>query len=93
MITHCTRYTLVTPPSQVHTEPATPSRREGPTTERMAELHIVGEIVGAADYDLPSIFCKYSIEAGGNFRVLQGQPSGQTHCDMPPVCSGGPAAV
>ena len=48
------------------------------------ELHIVGEIVGASDYELPSLFCKFNFEVGGNFRLLQGITSGQTHCDMPP---------
>lgn len=48
------------------------------------ELHVIGEIVGATDYELPSLFCKFSFEAGTNFRLLQGLPTGQTHCDMPP---------
>ncbi len=50
----------------------------------MAELHIVGQILGAANFSLPSIFCKFSVEAGANFRLLQGSVSGQTQCDMPP---------
>jgi hypothetical protein len=51
----------------------------------MAELHIVGQLVGAADFPLPSAFCKFSFEAGSNFRLLQGQTAGQTQCDMPAV--------
>lgn len=51
----------------------------------MAELHVVGEIIGAQDYSLPSLFCKYTFDTGGNFRLLQGHTAGQTHCDMPPV--------
>ena len=51
----------------------------------MAEVHIVGQFVGAADFPLPSLFCKFSVEAGSNFRLLQGVTSGQTQCDMPPV--------
>lgn len=50
----------------------------------MAELHVVGEIVGADNYPLPSLFCKFAVEAGNNFRLLQGVPTGQTHCDSPP---------
>ena len=50
----------------------------------MAELHIVGELIGAEDYSLPSLFCKFAVEAGSNFRLLQGATSGQTQCDMPP---------
>ena len=51
----------------------------------MAELHVVGQIVGASGFPLPSIFCKYAVEAGSNFRMLQGTTAGQTQCDMPPV--------
>ena len=45
----------------------------------------MGELVGAHDFPLPSLFCKYFFETGGNFRLMQGHSSGQTHCDMPPV--------
>ena len=51
----------------------------------MAELHIVGQITGAVDFPFPNIFCKYSIETGSSFRLLQGQKAGQTQCDMPLV--------
>lgn len=50
----------------------------------MAELHIIGQIVGATDFTLPSIFCKFVVETGSNFRLLQGTTAGQTQCDMPP---------
>jgi hypothetical protein len=53
----------------------------------MAEVHIVGQLVGASDFPLPNIFVKYSFEAGSNFRLLQGHTAGQTHCDMPQVCA------
>lgn len=53
----------------------------------MAELHIIGQITGAADFPFPNIFCKYALETGTNFRVLQGQTAGQTQCDMPLVCT------
>lgn len=58
----------------------------------MAELHVTGQIVAAAGFTLPSVFCKYSFETGNNFRLLQGSSSGQTQCDMPlvspkPFCS------
>ena len=51
----------------------------------MAELHVVGQVVGASDFPLPSVFVKYSIETGANFRLLQGHTAGQTQCDMPLV--------
>jgi B9 domain-containing protein 2 len=49
----------------------------------MAELHVVGQLVGATDFPLPSVFCKFAVEVGSNFRLLQGATSGQTQCDMP----------
>lgn len=51
----------------------------------MAEVHVLGEIIGASGYDFTSLFCKYTFEAGSNFRLVEGQISGQTHCDMPMV--------
>ena len=50
----------------------------------MAELHITGQLVSAGEFPHGSIFCKWSVDAGPNFRLLQGQSSGQTQCDMPP---------
>ena len=49
----------------------------------MAELHVFGQVVGAGGFSLPSLFCKWSIEAGSNFRLLQGLSKGQTQCDQP----------
>ena len=49
----------------------------------MAELHVMGQLVGASGFPLPSLFCKWSLLAGSNFRVLQGLSSGQTQCDTP----------
>ena len=57
----------------------------------MAEVHITGQLLGASGFPLPSIFCKWSFESGSNFRVLQGQVSGQTQCDTP--CEGEPAVL
>ena len=62
--------------------------------DAMAELHVVGQIVGAADFTLPSIMCKFAIEAGSsNFRLLQGITSGQTQSDMPLVRTHSAAAA
>ena len=50
-----------------------------------AELHLLGQISGASGFPLTTLFCKYTIEAGSNFRVLQGTVQGQTQCDKPNV--------
>ena len=51
----------------------------------MAELHVFGQLVGGSNFALPNLFCKWSLEAGSNFRVLQGTGQGQTQCDHPNV--------
>jgi len=51
----------------------------------MAELHLVGQILGGSGFQLDNLFCKWSIETGVNFRLLQGSTDGQTHCDYPNV--------
>jgi len=50
-----------------------------------AELHLLGQIAGASGFPLTTLFCKYTIETGSNFRVLQGTVQGQTQCDKPNV--------
>ena len=52
-----------------------------------AELHLLGQLTGASGFPLSSLFCKFSIESGSNFRVLQGVVEGQTQCDQPNVRS------
>lgn len=50
-----------------------------------AELHLLGQLTGASDFPLSTLFCKFAIEAGSNFRLLQGVIQGQTQCDQPNV--------
>ena len=52
-----------------------------------AELHLLGQLTGGSGFPLSSLFCKFSIESGSNFRVLQGVVEGQTQCDQPNVGS------
>ena len=47
----------------------------------------MGQLLGADNFEFPNMFCKWTLEAGPNFRVLQGESSGQTQCDMPNVTS------
>jgi len=49
----------------------------------MAELHVWGQLLGANHFPLSSLFCKWSVDTGSNFRLLEGTTSGQTHCDDP----------
>eukprot|EP00736_Rhodelphis_marinus_P002029 Rmarinus@m.24156 len=50
----------------------------------MAEVHIIGQIVGATGFDhLKGLLCKWEIEAGHGWRLLEGIESGQTQVDFP----------
>lgn len=44
----------------------------------MAELHIIGQILDATDFEDGSLFTKWSIQTGSCWRVLEGFNSGQT---------------
>lgn len=45
---------------------------------KMAEVHLIGQIVEARDFDDRSLFCKWSINAGSCWKVLEGFREGQT---------------
>jgi len=52
--------------------------------EKMAELHIIGQIVGASGFDdCPNVFCKWTIEHGTNWERMEGLLQGQTQVDYP----------
>eukprot|EP00891_Asterochloris_glomerata_P006645 jgi/Astpho2/6645/fgenesh1_pm.00101_%23_16_t len=44
----------------------------------MAELHVVGEIVGASGFSSKDIFCKWGLAFGRAWEHLEGETSGQT---------------
>ena len=49
----------------------------------MAEVHIIGEIVGASGFPSQSLYCKWSLHIGGSWRILGGLKEGQTQVDNP----------
>ncbi|KAG7275388.1 hypothetical protein CRUP_021586 [Coryphaenoides rupestris] len=49
----------------------------------MAELHVIGQIVGASGFPRSSLFCKWGVHAGGAWRLLSGLKEGQTQVDFP----------
>ncbi|XP_069677122.1 B9 domain-containing protein 2-like isoform X2 [Periplaneta americana] len=49
----------------------------------MAEVHIIGQIIGASKFPNQSLFCKWGIHAGGGWKVISGLKEGQTHVDNP----------
>lgn len=51
----------------------------------MAEVHIIGQILGAEGFKDRNVFCKWGIVAGSNWDLLEGTDQGQTQVDHPPV--------
>ncbi|TRY97892.1 hypothetical protein DNTS_034128 [Danionella cerebrum] len=49
----------------------------------MAELHIIGQIIGATGFPENNLFCKWGIHTGGAWRLLSGLKEGQTQVDLP----------
>ena len=49
----------------------------------MAEVHVIGQLVGASGFPEHSLFCKWGIHTGGAWRVLAGLREGQTQVDNP----------
>ncbi|XP_055903976.1 B9 domain-containing protein 2 [Eupeodes corollae] len=48
----------------------------------MAEVHIIGQILRAEDFEESHLFCKWSLQCGSAWKVVQGRTEGSTF-----VCS------
>ena len=51
----------------------------------MAEVHIIGELVGGSDFPSGNLFCKWGLVVGSAWKVLEGLQEGQTQVDHPQV--------
>lgn len=51
----------------------------------MAEVHLIGELVGGDGFCSPNLFCKWGLVVGSAWKVLEGQHEGQTQVDHPQV--------
>ncbi|XP_051900251.1 B9 domain-containing protein 2 [Pristis pectinata] len=51
----------------------------------MAELHIIGQIVGASGFPQHSLFCKWGLHTGCAWKLLSGLKEGQTQVDNPVI--------
>uniref|UniRef100_H2Z3A6 B9 domain-containing protein 2 n=1 Tax=Ciona savignyi TaxID=51511 RepID=H2Z3A6_CIOSA len=49
----------------------------------MAEVHVIGQLVGASEFPSHSLFCKWGLHAGGAWKLIAGVKEGQTHVDNP----------
>ena len=54
----------------------------------MAEVHLIGDIVGGDGFDSGDLFCKWGLSYGSAWRVLEGLEKGQTQVDHPQVQCG-----
>jgi len=45
----------------------------------MAEVHVIGQILGASDFEDTSLFLKWTINSGSSWKILEGFQEGQTH--------------
>ena len=51
----------------------------------MAEVHLIGELVGGDGFCSTNLFCKWGLVVGSAWKVLEGQHEGQTQVDHPQV--------
>jgi len=52
----------------------------------MAEVHLIGQLVGASDFrrdDGAGLFCRFNVQTGGAWKLLSGLKEGQTQVDCP----------
>ncbi|EGF82672.1 hypothetical protein BATDEDRAFT_22742 [Batrachochytrium dendrobatidis JAM81] len=49
----------------------------------MAELHILGTLVGASEFPKATLCCQWELTAGEKWTPVEGDLSGQTHVDVP----------
>ncbi|KAF4529859.1 hypothetical protein B566_EDAN017680 [Ephemera danica] len=49
----------------------------------MAEVHIIGQLIGAQGFPNLNLFCKWEIKCGGGWKVVSGLQEGQTQVDHP----------
>ena len=48
-----------------------------------AEVHLIGTLVGASEFPESTLCCKWSIIAGEEWNLIEGETFGQTHVDQP----------
>ena len=51
----------------------------------MAEVHLIGELVGGSSFPSGDLFCKWGLVVGSAWKVLEGLQEGQTQVDHPQV--------
>uniref|UniRef100_A0A8C2SS20 B9 domain-containing protein 2 n=1 Tax=Coturnix japonica TaxID=93934 RepID=A0A8C2SS20_COTJA len=54
-----------------------------PPPQAMAEVHVIGQLLGASGFSQRRLFCKWGLHAGNAWKVLGGLREGQTQVDDP----------
>ncbi|KAI8918872.1 B9 domain-containing protein [Entophlyctis helioformis] len=49
----------------------------------MAELHIIGTLVGASEFPKSSLCCHWEVTTSESWSLVEGESTGQTHVDVP----------
>ncbi|XP_006771930.1 PREDICTED: B9 domain-containing protein 2 isoform X2 [Myotis davidii] len=57
----------------------------GERDRAMAEVHVIGQIVGATGFSESSLFCKWGVHTGAAWKLLSGVREGQTQVDTPQI--------
>lgn len=56
----------------------------------MAEVHVIGQIIGATGFSEGSLFCKWGIHTGAAWKLLSGVREGQTQVGLDFISRCGP---
>lgn len=51
----------------------------------MAEVHVIGQLVGGYGFPSGDLFCKWGLAIGTTWNILEGKNEGQTQIDHPKV--------
>uniref|UniRef100_A0AAA9TK14 B9 domain-containing protein 2 n=2 Tax=Bos taurus TaxID=9913 RepID=A0AAA9TK14_BOVIN len=51
----------------------------------MAEVHVIGQIMGATGFSESSLLCKWGVHTGAAWKLLSGVREGQTQVDTPQI--------
>lgn len=57
----------------------------GERDRAMAEVHVIGQIMGATGFSESSLFCKWGVHTGAAWKLLSGVREGQTQVDTPQI--------
>jgi hypothetical protein len=51
------------------------------SVRREPEVHVIGQLVGASEFDSDNAFCQFDVKVGPSWTLLGGEVEGQTQVD------------